>query len=60
LKLAGGVTLIQDESSSLIWGMPKAAKQLNAAVLELSPEQIVRVMMEVAESKFANCCPAIP
>jgi two-component system, chemotaxis family, protein-glutamate methylesterase/glutaminase len=60
LNQAGGVTLIQDESSSLIWGMPKAAKQLNAAALELSPEQIVRVMTEVAESKFANHCPTIP
>ncbi len=52
LKQAGGITIVQDEASSLIWGMPKAAKQSNAARHELSPEQIARVLTEAAESKF--------
>src|SRR5207249_4749248 len=35
LKQAGGTTIIQDEASSFIWGMPKAGKDLKAAVYEL-------------------------
>ena len=60
LKQAGGVTLIQDEESSLIWGMPKAAKQLNAATHELDPAQISRVMIQIAESKSDYRHPIIP
>ena len=48
LKQAGGHTVIQDEVSSLIWGMPKSAKELGAANQELNPAEIVRVMMKVA------------
>ena len=48
LKQAGGQTVIQDEASCLIWGMPKSAKELGAANLELSPSEIVRVMMRAA------------
>ena len=48
LKQAGGQTVIQDEASALIWGMPKCAKELGAANQELSPSEIVRVMMKAA------------
>ncbi len=48
LKQAGGHTVIQDEASALIWGMPKCAKELGAANQELSPSEIVRVMMKAA------------
>ena len=48
LKQAGGHTVIQDEASSLIWGMPKSAKDLGAANQELNPAEIVRVMMKAA------------
>ena len=51
LKKSGGQTIIQDEASSLIWGMPKSAKDLGAANQELNPAEIVRVMMKVAERK---------
>jgi two-component system, chemotaxis family, protein-glutamate methylesterase/glutaminase len=60
LKQAGGMAIIQDEESSLIWGMPKVAKQLSAATHELSPPQISRVMVDIAESKTANRNPIIP
>jgi two-component system, chemotaxis family, protein-glutamate methylesterase/glutaminase len=46
LKQAGGQTVIQDEASCLIWGMPKSAKELGAANLELNPAEIVRVMVK--------------
>ena len=51
LKKSGGQTIIQDEASSLIWGMPKSAKELGAAVLELNPAEIVRVMIGAAERR---------
>ena len=50
LKKAGGFTVIQNEATSLIWGMPKTAQQLGAAMQELSPRDIARVMIRVANS----------
>ena len=52
LKQAGGHTVVQDEASSLIWGMPKSAKELGAANQELNPSEIVRVMMKAAGGNF--------
>ncbi|HEY6837192.1 MAG TPA: chemotaxis-specific protein-glutamate methyltransferase CheB [Geobacteraceae bacterium] len=47
IKEQGGMTIVQDEESSAVFGMPKAAIGLNAAdeVLSLSriPEEIVRI-----------------
>jgi two-component system chemotaxis response regulator CheB len=47
LKEAGGTTVIQDEASSLIWGMPKAGRDLNAAGYELSPPEIALLLTEM-------------
>ena len=41
LRSRGWHTIAQDEKSSVIYGMPKAAVQLNAAVEVLPPEAIV-------------------
>lgn len=49
LKQAGGTTIIQDEASSFIWGMPKAAKDLQAASYELNPKEIALFMAEMAQ-----------
>lgn len=51
LKQAGGHTVIQSEASSLIWGMPKSAKELGAADQELNPAEIVSVMMKAAHQR---------
>lgn len=51
LKQAGGTTIIQDEASSLIWGMPKFGKQLNAATDEFDPEEIVAALTQVLERR---------
>jgi two-component system chemotaxis response regulator CheB len=40
LREAGGVTVAQDEDSSVIFGMPGEAVRLGAAEHVLSPEQI--------------------
>jgi two-component system chemotaxis response regulator CheB len=50
LKQAGGATIIQDEQTCSIWGMPKAGKALSAANLELSPSEIARVMTQMTQS----------
>jgi len=40
LRDAGGVTMVQDEESSVVFGMPAEAIRLGAAEYVLSPEQI--------------------
>ncbi|WP_144394491.1 protein-glutamate methylesterase/protein-glutamine glutaminase [Pleionea sediminis] len=46
IKLAGGITLAQDEASSVVWGMPGAAVKMDAATkvlpLQKIPQAIVR------------------
>jgi two-component system chemotaxis response regulator CheB len=46
LEQAGGQTLIQNEVSCLIYGMPNAAKQLGAGQRELSPSDIATVLSQ--------------
>jgi two-component system chemotaxis response regulator CheB len=40
---AGGVTLVQNEESSVVYGMPKMAIGAGAATREISPEQLVQL-----------------
>ncbi len=48
LKNAGGLTLIQDEASSPIWGMPRSAKECNAALYVCNPRQIATALSQMA------------
>ena len=50
LRQAGGMTVVQDEASSMIWGMPKVAKERGAAALELSPAEIAATLQRLATS----------
>ena len=40
LKQAGGQTMIQDEATSMVWGMPQAAKKIDAHIYEMNPSEI--------------------
>lgn len=51
LKEAGGRTVIQDEESCLVWGMPKVAKEMGGAQVELSPSDIAVALTSMAERR---------
>jgi two-component system chemotaxis response regulator CheB len=48
---AGGITIAQDEQSSVVFGMPKQAIELNAARYVLPLENIVRVISSLANDQ---------
>lgn len=47
IRKAGGVTIAQDEASSVVYGMPKVAAQIGAAKHILSLTQIVNLLKEL-------------
>lgn len=49
IAAAGGITLAQDEASSVVYGMPKEAVALGAVQHLLSLEQISSTLLELAE-----------
>jgi len=51
LKEKGAVTIAQDRESSTVYGMPGAAKELGAALYELSPEKIVSALICITACK---------
>jgi two-component system chemotaxis response regulator CheB len=48
LRTAGGVTLVQDEASCVVYGMPRVAMERGAAERELTPPQIARYLTGAA------------
>ena len=50
LREAGGVTIAQDEESSIIFGMPAEAIRLGAAEHVLSPEQIAGMIRSLVKN----------
>ena len=46
LRSRGWHTIAQDEKSCIVYGMPKAAAQLNAAMEILSPEAITQSLIQ--------------
>jgi len=44
MKETGAITIVQDEASSVVFGMPYEAIRLGAARLVLSPEEICRLL----------------
>ena len=44
LRQAGGWTMVQDESSSVVFGMPKVALEIGAATISLPPRELGRLL----------------
>ena len=51
IAAAGGITIAQDEASSVVYGMPKAAVELGAALHVLSLEQIAPALVALANNR---------
>ena len=45
LKEAGATTFAQDEKTSVVWGMPRAAVELGAAEKTVPLEQVADILM---------------
>lgn len=52
IKGAGGVTIAQDESSSVIWGMPGAAVKANAIDYIVPLQKIPQKILSILEEKI--------
>jgi len=46
IKNSGGLTIVQDKKSSEIFGMPKAAIDINAAQVIMNLENISQIMRD--------------
>ncbi len=44
LRKAGGITLVQDEASSVVFGMPRVALERGAAEVALPPRELARAL----------------
>jgi two-component system, chemotaxis family, protein-glutamate methylesterase/glutaminase len=51
LKEAGAITIAQNESSSVVFGMPGEAVKLDAAKYVLPPQDIVNLINEITKTK---------
>ncbi|QZZ21493.1 chemotaxis response regulator protein-glutamate methylesterase [Leptothermofonsia sichuanensis E412] len=51
LRARGWHTIAQDKESCVVYGMPRAAVELNAAVEVLSPDAIATVLVQALKSK---------
>jgi len=45
LRQAGGVTLAQDEETSVVWGMPKIANELGAVMRVVAPSKLSTILL---------------
>ena len=54
MKAAGCVTIIQNQESSLIWGMPKRGQELSAAQHELAPLDIASFLSRMTTASEAG------
>ena len=47
LRQAGGITLAQDEASSVVFGMPRVALERGAADVALPPRELARALVRL-------------
>lgn len=48
MKQAGCLTVIQDEATSVVWGMPGAAAKMGAAVKEMALDKVAKEILSAA------------
>ncbi|HVR99455.1 MAG TPA: chemotaxis-specific protein-glutamate methyltransferase CheB [Thermoanaerobaculia bacterium] len=53
LRRAGGVTLVQDEASSAVFGMPRVALERGAAAVALPPRDLARTLARLWRREVA-------
>ena len=58
IAAAGGITIAQDEASSVVYGMPKAAVELGAAQHVLPIEQIAPALIALANDRDSAGAPS--
>lgn len=51
IRQGGGVTIAQEEESSVVFGMPRAAIELNAASHVLDPNQIALALRRIVDAQ---------
>ncbi len=51
LRQAGGITLVQDEASSVVFGMPRVAVERGAADVALPPRELARALARLWAAK---------
>ena len=51
LRQAGGITLVQDEASSVVFGMPRVALEKGAADVALPPRDLARALARLWKKK---------
>ncbi len=54
IRLAGGYTIAQDEATCTIFGMPKAAIELNAVHAVLPPDKIIETLTAYVATKWGS------
>lgn len=47
IRQAGGQTMIQNEATAMVWGMPRAAKKVGANDYELNPPEIADALCQI-------------
>ncbi len=56
MRNAGGQTIVQDESTSVVFGMPKAAIELDAAMHVVASQAIARTVLELCGGTSTEPC----
>jgi two-component system chemotaxis response regulator CheB len=51
MKERGALTISQDEATSLVYGMPRAAAELNAGRIVTNPEHTAQLLRQIATGK---------
>jgi two-component system chemotaxis response regulator CheB len=57
IRRAGGITLVQDEASSAVFGMPRAAIELSAAERVLSPAELAQALVSLHRDRLRALTP---